>query len=116
MFQSLTSMKEFSSWYSTCSSLITSGISGILVDLELVDELDLNNLFIFARLGLPDLDFYCFGLSTARHLSIILHLCSPTRFSRSYVCVLSVCHPDLLGLPSALDCADGTLTTVSFSY
>jgi len=77
--------------------LITSGISGILVDLELVDELDLNNLFILASLGLPDLDFYCFGLS------ITLHLCSSTRFSRSDICVLSLCPPDLLGLPSALD-------------
>jgi hypothetical protein len=69
-------MKESSSWYSTCSSLTTSGISGILVDLELTDELDLNNLYIFASLGLPDLDFYCFGLSTARHLSTTLHLFS----------------------------------------
>jgi hypothetical protein len=109
-------MKESSSWYSTCSSLTTSGISGILVDLELTDELDLNNLFIFASLGLPGSDFYCFGLSTARHLSITLHLCSPTRFPRSYVCVLSVCPPGLPGLPSALNCTDGTLKAVSFSY
>jgi hypothetical protein len=50
--------------------LITSGISGILVDLELDDELDLNNLFILASLGLPGLDFYCFILF------ITLHLCS----------------------------------------
>jgi hypothetical protein len=91
-------MKESSSWYSTCSSLTTSGISGILVDLELTDELDLNNPFIFASLGLPNLDFYCFGLSTARHLSTTLHLCSPTRFSRSYVCVLSEPHCEFPGL------------------
>jgi hypothetical protein len=71
--------------------LITYGISGILVNLELDDELDLNNLFILASLGLPGLDFYCFGLSIARHL------CSPTRSPRSYVCVLSVCPPDLPG-------------------
>jgi hypothetical protein len=77
--------------------LTTFGISGIRVDLELTDELDLNNLFIFASLGLPGLDFYCFGLSTARHLSTTLHLCSPTMSPRSYACVLSVCPPDLLG-------------------
>jgi hypothetical protein len=90
-------MKESSSWYSTCSSLTTSGISGIRVDLELTDELDLNNLFIATSLGLPGLDFYCSGLSTARHLSTTLHLCSPTRSPRSYACVLFVCPPDLPG-------------------
>jgi hypothetical protein len=91
MFQSLTLMKESSSWYSTCSSLTTSGISGILVDLELTDELDLNNLFIFASFCLSSSNFYCFDPSTA------LHLCASTRCPRSDLCVLSVCPPDLLG-------------------
>jgi len=75
IFQLLTSMNESSSWYLTCSSLTTSGISGILVDLELTDELDLNNLFILTSFCLSGLNLSCFDPSTARNLSTALYLC-----------------------------------------
>jgi hypothetical protein len=97
------------------TSLTTSGISGILVDLELTDELDLNNLFIFASFCLSGSNFYCFDPSIARNLSTALHLCVQLGFlGQTYVAYLCVL-PTYLALPSALNCADGTLTAVSSS-
>jgi hypothetical protein len=86
------------------------------VDLELTDELDLNNLFIFGSLGLLDSDFYCFDPSTVEislsHFISVFQLGVLGHTSVSYPCIL----PTYLALSSALDCANGMLTLVSFSY